>query len=254
MSFLGKIVAWPLFLPFCACVTATTLQIPEAERIGDRDAPEVLLRVQPPVIEGITDGVRDGILSFTLSGEPGAQLRYTLNGSVTNWHNYNGEVVLADPGLYLVQAYQLNEEGHGSRPTDIIRLAILDGDILLPPFVSDGMVLQRDVEVPIFGYCKKIDAVTVTFRGASVTAKCVHDEWQAWLPRMAAGGPWLLTVEGSTTHVIENVYVGDVWLAAGQSNMGEESSFDPDEFDDAEYSLLSPVTISRSKYRMEVDS
>ena len=245
MSSLAKIVAWPLLLPFCACVTATTLQMPGAERTGDRDASEALLHPQPPVIEGITDGVHDGMLSFTLSGEPGSQLKYTLNGGIT-WRDYNGEVVLADPGLYLVQTYQLNEEGNGSELTDIIRLVILHGDILLPPFVSNGMVLQRNVEVPIFGYCKKVDDVTVTFRGASVTARCVNDEWQAWLPRMAAGGPWPLTVEGNNTRVIENVYVGDVWLAAGQSNMGEESSFGPDQFDDTDIHIFHQSTLQES--------
>src|SRR5699024_4344470 len=44
--------------------------------------------------------------------------------------------------------------------------------------------------------------------------------WQIDLPPMEAGGPYSLTItDGTDSIVFDNVMIGEVWLAGGQSNM-----------------------------------
>ncbi len=45
------------------------------------------------------------------------------------------------------------------------------------------------------------------------------DLWDAWLKPEPAGGPFTLTVRGSSELTRSDLLVGDVWFASGQSNM-----------------------------------
>ena len=88
------------------------------------------------------------------------------------------------------------------------------------PIFSDGMVLQRDTTVPIWGTADDGDEVTVSFRGQTATATAEGGEWQAHLSGLEAGGPDELTITaGDETITIEDVLVGEVWVCSGQSNM-----------------------------------
>lgn len=86
---------------------------------------------------------------------------------------------------------------------------------------SDGMVLQREKPVPIWGSGSVGELVTVTLAGKSASAIVWEDgTWKTSLPAIPAGGPWTLTVScGTQTLCRERVYLGEVWLAGGQSNM-----------------------------------
>lgn len=93
-------------------------------------------------------------------------------------------------------------------------------EVRLPQLVSDGMVLQRDTPVPVWGWADAGEAVSVEFRGQSyLTQANTEGEWRLTLPEMSAGGPYQLTVKGDNQITVEDVLVGDVWLASGQSNM-----------------------------------
>jgi len=92
-------------------------------------------------------------------------------------------------------------------------------DVRLPALFSDNMVLQRDSRVPVWGWADEGEVVTVSFRGESVTATAENGAWKVWLPSMAAGGPFEMTVAGTNTLTIKNVLVGENWLCGGQSNM-----------------------------------
>jgi sialate O-acetylesterase len=93
--------------------------------------------------------------------------------------------------------------------------------VRLPALVGNHMVLQRDVPVPVWGWATAGERVVVTFRGHDYPAKLgAAGRWQVTLPATPAGGPYTLTVKGrKDTHTIEDILVGDVWLASGQSNM-----------------------------------
>ncbi|SFQ83820.1 sialate O-acetylesterase [Hymenobacter arizonensis] len=92
--------------------------------------------------------------------------------------------------------------------------------VRLPRLVSDGMVLQRDADVNVWGWAKPGEAVTVAFLGKTYKANTGADgQWRVKLPRLKAGGPYEMNVKGSNQLTVKNILVGDVWLCSGQSNM-----------------------------------
>lgn len=84
---------------------------------------------------------------------------------------------------------------------------------------SRGGVLQRGVKVPIFGTGDAGDEVTVEFQGKSASTKVKDGKWRVELGPLEAGGPHTLALSGTTSSLVRNVYVGDVWVCAGESNM-----------------------------------
>jgi sialate O-acetylesterase len=94
------------------------------------------------------------------------------------------------------------------------------GDVKLPHMLSDHAVLQRQMPVHIWGWADAGEKVTVSFHGQ--TQMAVADDlgrWSVHLRPEQAGGPYVLTVQGSSTIRLEDILVGDVWFASGQSNM-----------------------------------
>ena len=90
----------------------------------------------------------------------------------------------------------------------------------LPQILSSHMVLQRDLPMHFWGWADPDETVTVTLDGkaASSTADKLG-KWSLYLPAHAAGGPFTVDVKGSNTLSVEDVMIGDVWFASGQSNM-----------------------------------
>jgi sialate O-acetylesterase len=93
-------------------------------------------------------------------------------------------------------------------------------EVRLPGILSSHMVLQRERPIHIWGWSNPGETVTVEFHGISrSTAGDSLGNWSVFLPPEAAGGPHQLTVAGSNKIVLDDVLVGDVWFASGQSNM-----------------------------------
>ncbi len=93
-------------------------------------------------------------------------------------------------------------------------------EVKLPGFLSSHMVLQREQPIHIWGWSATGEKISVAFHGT--TRDTVADElgkWSVYLPPEAAGGPYELTVTAQNRVVLEDVLVGDVWFASGQSNM-----------------------------------
>ncbi|MEZ6066247.1 MAG: sialate O-acetylesterase [Planctomycetaceae bacterium] len=94
-----------------------------------------------------------------------------------------------------------------------------DGPFLHPLF-SDHAVLQRGIEVPVWGWTAPGADVRVTMQGKSVHAKADESgRWLAKLPPLVAGGPFQMDVVGPQTVHLKDVLVGEVWICSGQSNM-----------------------------------
>jgi len=88
----------------------------------------------------------------------------------------------------------------------------------------EGMVLQRDAEVPVWGWAAPGERVTVEFDGTRETATAdTQGKWMLKLaPMLASAEARVMTVSGSRggkRTEIGNVVVGEVWLCGGQSNM-----------------------------------
>jgi len=99
-------------------------------------------------------------------------------------------------------------------------LCVARGEVRLPHMLSDHAVLQRQMPVHIWGWAETGEKVTVSFHGQTQTS--VADDlgrWSVFLRPEQAGGPYVLTVQGSNTIRLEDILVGDVWFASGQSNM-----------------------------------
>lgn len=93
-------------------------------------------------------------------------------------------------------------------------------NVRLPKLVGDNMVLQRNVQIPVWGWADKGEKITVTFNGKAYAATPnPQGKWMVTLPATPAGGPYQMTVAGKNNITIQNILVGDVWLASGQSNM-----------------------------------
>src|SRR5437773_9714753 len=94
------------------------------------------------------------------------------------------------------------------------------------PVFSDHMVLQRGMDVPVWGEAKAGERVTVEFLGKKLNATADEKgQWQVKLPAMGASGDaGTLSVRGDDETVqpivFNDVLVGDVWICSGQSNMG----------------------------------
>jgi len=93
-------------------------------------------------------------------------------------------------------------------------------DVRLPALVGSNMVLQRNKPLNIWGWADKGEKVTVTFRNATFYAiTAANGQWKVKIPAQIAGGPYTMTISGHNTIKLDNILVGDVWVASGQSNM-----------------------------------
>ncbi len=96
----------------------------------------------------------------------------------------------------------------------------LQANIKLPVLISDGMVLQRDTKLIIWGWAEPGEKVQVKFNKKTLRTVTDSDgSWKIALPPMKAGGPYTMEVKGNNTIIINDILLGDVWFCSGQSNM-----------------------------------
>ncbi|GHV22662.1 9-O-acetylesterase [Clostridia bacterium] len=94
------------------------------------------------------------------------------------------------------------------------------GQIRLPQLISDGMIVQRDAPIKIWGWAAPQEKVSVQLHKAAAQATANDKgEWEAILPAQKAGGPYSMTIKASNILSINNILIGDVWICSGQSNM-----------------------------------
>ncbi len=94
------------------------------------------------------------------------------------------------------------------------------GQVRLPHLVSNGMVLQRETPVKIWGWASAGEKVRLSFNKKTYEAvTSVDGNWLITLPAQKAGGPFEMKISASNEIKLENILFGDVWLCSGQSNM-----------------------------------
>ena len=92
----------------------------------------------------------------------------------------------------------------------------------LHPLLRDGAVLQRHVPVPITGRALAGAAVSLDWKGKSyATSADASGRWAILLPAGSAEtrGQTLRVKSGNSALQVDDLLVGEVWLASGQSNM-----------------------------------
>lgn len=92
----------------------------------------------------------------------------------------------------------------------------------MPAIFGDHMVVQQELDLPVWGHADPGEKVVVSVAGQRAEATADKDgKWKARLGRLPAQvKPVTMTVTGKNKLVFEDVLIGDVWVASGQSNMG----------------------------------
>jgi sialate O-acetylesterase len=99
---------------------------------------------------------------------------------------------------------------------------VVSADVSLPKIFGDHMVLQQDREnVPVWGKASPGEKVVVVLGDAKGEATAGDDG--KWMVRLktpkASDKAYTLVIEGKNRVAFEDVLVGEVWVASGQSNM-----------------------------------
>ncbi len=93
-------------------------------------------------------------------------------------------------------------------------------EVKLATIFSDHMVLQRGMEIPVWGWADQGEKITLSLNGQMVSVK--PDKRGKWIARFApmdAGGPYEMNIQGKNNITLTDILIGDVWLCGGQSNM-----------------------------------
>lgn len=90
----------------------------------------------------------------------------------------------------------------------------------LEPIFSNGMVLQRGKTIKITGSVEKEKEIVVRFLDTDYKAAIKDGKFEAELTLNKAGGPYTMQITSDKESILfEDVYVGDVYLLGGQSNI-----------------------------------
>ena len=95
----------------------------------------------------------------------------------------------------------------------------LFAQVRLPKLVSDGMVLQRNSNVRIWGWASEGEDIEVSFQQRNYNTSTKNGKWEILLENPNIGGPYTMQISGKNSIQLNSIYVGDVWLCSGQSNM-----------------------------------
>jgi sialate O-acetylesterase len=94
--------------------------------------------------------------------------------------------------------------------------------IQLAPLIGSNMVLQRNTTVNFWGEATANEKITVRTSWDQKVRQTRADkdgQWLTSIPTPEAGGPHTVTITGENRIVLENILIGEVWIASGQSNM-----------------------------------
>jgi sialate O-acetylesterase len=97
---------------------------------------------------------------------------------------------------------------------------LANANVRMPLLFSDGMVLQRNKTIPVWGWADANEKIEVRFNKQIKTVQAdKKGKWTIGLNAEKAGGPFELIIIGKNKIVIKDVLVGEVWICSGQSNM-----------------------------------
>jgi len=94
-------------------------------------------------------------------------------------------------------------------------------DVRVAAVLGSNMVMQRETKAKIWGWAEPGEEITVSasWKASAKTKAAADGKWLVRIKTPKAGGPHELTIEGNNTITLDNILIGEVWLASGQSNM-----------------------------------
>ena len=120
---------------------------------------------------------------------------------------------------------------------DNVRLVDITNELSLPTVFSDGMLFQQNKPINIWGYHKEGSEVEVKFYkgdellGTKTATADADGKWQVTYPALEGGYDtyrFEVSQNGKLIQAVEDVLIGELWLACGQSNMALSVSTDMD--------------------------
>lgn len=116
-----------------------------------------------------------------------------------------------------------------ARPLATLSLALIAlgstafADVVPHALFAPNAVLQRDQPLPVWGLADPGEKVAVTLADARAeTTADAEGRWLVRLPAQPAGGPHTLVLTGNNRIELPDIWLGEVWLCSGQSNMERE--------------------------------
>lgn len=94
--------------------------------------------------------------------------------------------------------------------------------VKLPALISNNMVLQQKSSVALWGWADPGEKIFITTNWNNKTINITADangKWITYVKTTSAGGPYSILFKASNEIKVENILLGEVWLASGQSNM-----------------------------------
>lgn len=103
--------------------------------------------------------------------------------------------------------------------TYLLAVAPARAEVALDGLFSRSAVLQQGMPVPVFGTAEDGERVSVTIQNRRAETVAKDGRWRVELEPLEAGGPFELRIGGATSITVPEIYVGEVWVCAGQANM-----------------------------------
>ena len=144
------------------------------------------------------------------------------NNNNTSTNKPNGAPEKYNPTDTLVSFSDENEDKVITEATFDITQFTNDGseDIMVNSLFSEGMCLQRDAINRIYGKAGMTKNIAIEINGGVYYGTIDGFNWEVYLPKMNAGGPYDMTIISEAGRVtIKDIYIGEVFLLSGQSNM-----------------------------------
>ena len=100
--------------------------------------------------------------------------------------------------------------------------SVLNAKVELPSILADNMVLQQQSKVKLWGKSNKKGEITIVTSWNSKVYKSKisnNGNWEILVETDVAGGPYTIKIDDGDVCELSNIYLGEVWLCSGQSNM-----------------------------------
>ncbi|MDC0273721.1 MAG: serine hydrolase [Planctomycetaceae bacterium] len=106
--------------------------------------------------------------------------------------------------------------------TILLNGSVARADVRLPRLFGDNLVLQQQSKNAVWGWSAPGEIITISASwGATESTKAdIKGRWKLFLETPSHAMGQSLTIAGDNTIKLSNVAIGEVWICAGQSNMG----------------------------------
>ncbi|MCF7956129.1 MAG: sialate O-acetylesterase [Phycisphaerae bacterium] len=139
----------------------------------------------------------------------------------TPFASVNGKLIFEEDDLEKAAALKAKYARYTDPDYPILQVA---------EYYRDGVIIQRDKTIPVWGHANKGVKVTVTLGGVTKTAAANDlQQWSVEFPALKASTkPITLTVEASHGHsrTVKDILVGDVWYLTGSTLLTSEWGYD----------------------------